>query len=81
MDKDRLELLRKNENYIPPIHTLAADERKEFFSQFEKKTSIDSEQLLSGELCHKILYQKNNILPILHISEANEQEILKFFLA
>ena len=50
MDKDRLDLLKETEGYIPPIHTLGTGELQSFYSQFGAAPEIIREMFLSREI-------------------------------
>ena len=80
MDKDRLELLKETEDYIPPVHTLSADELQSFYSQFRAAPEIIREMFLSGEIFHKLLYSED-IPPIMRLDENSEETALKNFLS
>ena len=71
MDKDRLELLKETEGYIPPIHTLSADELQSFYSQFGDEPEIIREMFLSGEIFHKLLYP-DDTPPVMRLDKKSE---------
>ena len=79
MDKDRLDLLKETEDYIPPIHTLSPDELQLFYSQFGNEPKIIREMFLSGEIFHKLLYSEG-IPPAMRLDENSEETALKKFL-
>ena len=79
MNKDRLDLLKETEGYIPPVFPLTSEERKNFYLRLSAVMNISGEQFLSGKLFQILLYQKD-ILPVMYLNENTENTALKIFL-
>ena len=79
MDKDRLDLLKETEGYIPPVCPLTGEERKNFYLRLSAVMNVSEEQFLSGKLFQTLLYQKD-ILPVMYLNENTENTALKIFL-
>ena len=71
MDKDRLDLLKETEGYIPPVCPLTGEERKNFYLRLSAVMNVSEEQFLSGKLFQTLLYQKD-ILPVMYLNENTE---------
>ena len=80
MDKDRLDLLKETEGYIPPVHTLSADELQSFYLQFGDEPEIIRKMFLSGEIFHKLLYSED-IPPVMRLDKKSEETAFKNFLS
>ena len=80
MNKDRLELLKETEDYIPPIHTLGTGELQSFYSQFGAAPEIIREMFLSGEIFHKLLYS-DETPPVMRLDKKSEETAFKNFLS
>ena len=80
MDKDRLDLLKETEDYIPPIHTLGTGELQSFYSQFGAAPEIIREMFLSGEIFHKLLYS-DDTPPVMRLDKKSEETAFKNFLS
>ena len=79
MDKDRLDLLKETEGYIPPVCPLTGEERKNFYLRLSAVMNVSEEQFSSGKLFQTLLYQKD-ILPVMYLNENTEDTALKIFL-
>ena len=80
VNKDRLEILKETEDYIPPIHTLGTDELQAFYSQFGAAPEIIREMFLSGEIFHKLLYS-DETPPVMRLDKKSEETAFKNFLS
>ena len=58
MDKDRLDLLKETEGYIPPVCPLTGEERKNFYLRLSAVMNVSEEQFLSGKFFKRFCIRK-----------------------